>query len=303
MRQLIPFLQASGYTVTDLTQPGWLATEENINILISKMSELKIDPDFSVVLDLFSNCSHRYENFDGTQSLPFKEAGKYHMAGPVVPCADHTFKRIVKMLSPVLLSAQNAKKIVIPPLPWYVFNPCCSGKNHCTNFTEDNYAVKSLDGTTKLRAVLKKELANIGMKNYWIIDGTGSLIGTPPGENPGSNSKIVGDLRKFLANDGVHLTPAGNKNVATNIISALAGIGKTLPKCDDTAGISCPGSRKSREFFWRGYTSPVGDAVGRSVPQKSGKYAAGPVSRNSRKDVRPYDRSWRSGPNRGSHAK
>jgi hypothetical protein len=121
MRQLIPFLQASGYTVTDLCQPGWLATEENINILISKMSELKIDPGFDVVLDLFSNCSHRYENFDGMQSLPFKEAGKYHMVGPVVLCADHTFKRIVKMLSPVLLSAQKAKKLVIPPLPRYVF--------------------------------------------------------------------------------------------------------------------------------------------------------------------------------------
>jgi hypothetical protein len=57
MQQLIPFLQASDYTVTDLTQPGWLATEENINILICKMSELKIDPGFSVVLDLFATAA------------------------------------------------------------------------------------------------------------------------------------------------------------------------------------------------------------------------------------------------------
>jgi hypothetical protein len=169
---------------------------------------------------------------------------------------------------------------------------------------EENYAVKSLDGTTKLRAVLKKELASIGMKNYWIIDGTGSLIGTPPGENSGSNCEIVGDLRKFLANDGVHLTPAGNKNVASNIISALAGIGKTLPNYDDAAGVSSPGSRKPRDFFWRGYTSPVGDAIGRSLPQKGGKHGGGPTGRHFRKIAgRPYDRSLHTGPYRGSHSK
>jgi hypothetical protein len=36
MKQLIPFLQASGYSVTDLSVPGWLASEENINLLIKK---------------------------------------------------------------------------------------------------------------------------------------------------------------------------------------------------------------------------------------------------------------------------
>jgi hypothetical protein len=75
MKQLVPFLQASGYTVTDLSVPGWLASEENIQLLIQKMSELKIDQPFNVVMDLFSNCSHRYRQFDGTQSLPYKEGG------------------------------------------------------------------------------------------------------------------------------------------------------------------------------------------------------------------------------------
>jgi hypothetical protein len=75
MKQLIPFLHASGYTVTDLSVPGWLASEENIQLLIQKMSELKIEQPFNVVMDLFSNCSHRYRQFEGTQSLPYKEGG------------------------------------------------------------------------------------------------------------------------------------------------------------------------------------------------------------------------------------
>jgi hypothetical protein len=33
VKQLVPYLQAAGYTVTDLSQPGWLATAENIDAL------------------------------------------------------------------------------------------------------------------------------------------------------------------------------------------------------------------------------------------------------------------------------
>jgi hypothetical protein len=40
MKQIIPFLQAAGYTISDLSQPGWLATDDNIQLLGKKMSEL-----------------------------------------------------------------------------------------------------------------------------------------------------------------------------------------------------------------------------------------------------------------------
>jgi hypothetical protein len=110
LSQLIPHFSADGYTVTDLTQPGWIATDENIATLIQKMSDLKIEPGFAVVMDLVSNCTYRYTQFDGTQALPYKEGGKFHFAGPVI-CSEDTFKKIMKKLGPVLLSAQNAKKL------------------------------------------------------------------------------------------------------------------------------------------------------------------------------------------------
>jgi hypothetical protein len=115
VKQLIPFLQAQGYRITDLSRPGWLATDENIKTLIETMSSLNIEPGIGIVLDLFGNCSFRYENFDGTQSLPFKEGGKFHMAGPVVTCNDDIFRRITRSLAPILLSAQKEIKIFIPP--------------------------------------------------------------------------------------------------------------------------------------------------------------------------------------------
>jgi hypothetical protein len=44
LKQQIPLLQAAGYTVTDLTQPGRIATEDNINCLIKKCLNLPWSP-------------------------------------------------------------------------------------------------------------------------------------------------------------------------------------------------------------------------------------------------------------------
>jgi hypothetical protein len=296
MKQLIPFLQAAGYTISDLAQPGWLATDDNIQQLIKKMSDLQIEQGFSVVLDLVSNCSHRYLQFDGTQSLPHKEGGKYHMAGPVVPCNEDIFKRILKSLSPVLLAAQLVKKVLIPPLPRYLFNTCCSSASHCTNFRDENYAESALNGLTKLRGVLKKECGNMGMRNQWVLDGVGALAGIPPGESSGTNREMLSELKSNLAPDGVHLTQAGNKNLAAAIIKSLTLCGvKENSVC---ASISVPGGgsgpqRRPREYYWRGFTSPVGDTIGR-VTHSQGSSTGGDsfLSRRERGRLRgrPY---WR----------
>jgi hypothetical protein len=142
LQQQIPLLKGAGYTVVDLTRPSWIATDENINTLIKNMSELTLEPGFSVILDLFGNSSYRYTQFDGTLALPYKEGGKFHYAGPVTTCTDESLKKIIKNLGPVLLSAQNSAKIIIPPLPRMLFNTCCSVASHCENFADENYAEK-----------------------------------------------------------------------------------------------------------------------------------------------------------------
>jgi hypothetical protein len=268
VKQLIPFLQALGYKVTDLSRPGWLATEDNIKTLIDTMSTLNIEPGIGIVLDLFGNCSFRYENFDGTQSLPFKEGGKFHMAGPVVTCNDDIFRRITRTLAPVLLSAQKEIKIVIPPLPRYIFDSCCGNTTHCSNLQNEEHVEKILSGTTRLRNVLKKEMAGMGVRGHWILDGVGSLLGTEPGKSSGSVRDAVPELRSVLAKDGVHLTQLGNKNVAGSIVSALKKMQAGILKSDNSPAnlFSGPSTlvAKHKEYFWKGFISQTGDMVGRA---------------------------------------
>jgi hypothetical protein len=280
-KQLIPFLQAQGYKITDLSRPGWLATESNINALIETMTSLQIEPGFGIVFDLFGNCSYRYENFDGTQSLPFKEGGKYHMAGPVTVCSDDIFKRIVRTLAPVLLSAQPAIKVLIPPLPRYVFEPCCSNSTHCTNLLDENYAEKILSGSARLRNVLKKEMAAMGVQRHWVLDGTGALLGVEPGKSAGSARDVLPELRSFLARDGVHLTADGNKNIADTISTVVRNMHAGITMGDTTPAIAVPGTstlvQRPRDYYWRGFCSPVGDNVGRArmTSGSSGNHCGG----------------------------
>jgi hypothetical protein len=280
LSQLIPHFRAAGYTVTDLTQPGWIATDENIATLIKKMSDLKIEPGFAVVMDLVSNCAYRYTQFDGTQALPYKEGGKFHFAGPVTLCCDDTFKKILKKLGPVLLSAQNAKKIVIPPLPRYIFNTCCSSTSHCANFSEEKYAESNLNGVTKLRGIMKKECSNIGMRNHWVLDGVGSITGTRVGQSYGTNREILPELRPLLAKDGVHLNDMAGRNVVTSIIDALTQMGTgslvagsgtgTDTGTGESKNLGISDGKGNTEYFWRGYISSIGDTVGRAKLAASG---------------------------------
>jgi hypothetical protein len=301
LNQLIPHFRAAGYTITDLTQPGWIASDDNIATLIKKMSDLKLEPGFAVVMDLVSNCSYRYTQFDGTQALPYKEGGKYHYAGPVTLCGEDTFKKILKMLGPVLLSAQNAKKIVIPPLPRHVFSTCCSATSHCANFSDEKYAEGILNGATKLRGVMKKECGQIGMRNQWVLDGIGAITGTPAGQSYGTNREILPELKPYLAKDGVHLNDMGSRNIATSIIDVLSkmGSGKLKGEGADTGSgsgtknsLGFSDGRSKCEYFWRGFNSCVGDTVGRAKLAASG-------SRQFSERPGPEGPSGRQGPNKG----
>jgi hypothetical protein len=117
MGRVAGHLRSLGLTVVDLSVPGWVATADNIDSLIARMSELKIAGNFAVVLDLHSNSSFRFLQFDGTLALPVKDAKKYHFPGEIRLVADDIFKKITDSLKPVSLSAQKNVKIVVPPSP------------------------------------------------------------------------------------------------------------------------------------------------------------------------------------------
>jgi len=252
MSKVVHGIRSAGIEVTDLTVPGWVITPAALDQLGRRLMEVK-NPGSIFVLELFSNSTIRFEQIDGTKSLPVKIGPQYHLPGGVSVTEDTVFKKTVTSSIPVLKLADGAK-ILIPPLPRYLSTPCCQNKEHCTNLRDPGYGTDQLDKLTLLRDCLKSTIITAGIPNVRILDGIGALGGiAPPNSRPG-NAAFLGSVSKCLCRDGVHFTEEGTANMSRAIVATLR---ENWTK--DTASVIFPGSRtRSGTFYWRGFTSPVG---------------------------------------------
>jgi hypothetical protein len=143
-----------------------------------------------------------------------------------------------------------------------------------------------MNGVTNLRSIFKRECNKMGVKRHWVLDGIGAVTGVPLGQSDGSNCEMLPEIQNVMACDGVHLKPEGYKNLAKNISEALTGLkqgklGSSLP--DPVSGNGPQQAlRKKDEYFWRGFSSPVGDFIGQAVTksyQHSGARGRGDYQR------------------------
>ncbi len=61
-----------GRNVVDLTVPGWIASPDNIAVMLEKRENVACGENDTVVFDLFNNLFYRFEQFDGSLSQPYK---------------------------------------------------------------------------------------------------------------------------------------------------------------------------------------------------------------------------------------
>ncbi len=95
----------------DLTVPGWIASPENIAALAEQLEKEYCGENEILVLDLYGNLSYRFQQFDGTLSLPYKPNGRYNLAiGPLKNSLENLAK---------FLTWKMSTCVVIPPLPRY----------------------------------------------------------------------------------------------------------------------------------------------------------------------------------------
>ena len=256
MKRTVPMLAAAGYTVTDLTESGWVASPDNISKLISSLSMLSIPKDFKVVFDLLGNASFRFKQFDGSQSLPYRTNKGFHLAGEVEVANDQTFAALISSLLPIFNSCPNNLKVIIPPLPRYLFKGCCNDSSHCTNLTDPGHPGKLLSKVGHLRAMLKKAIVQNNVKKVWVLDGIGALLGDKPGDiDNAQTQETIDTLDKITMIDGVHYSKPGYANLSRSIDSVIKDIeGGTLTKQMSNCNIA----GKNPQFFWRGFVSPVG---------------------------------------------
>jgi hypothetical protein len=104
-----PYFSDQFFTYVDNSVPGWMPTPDNITALRNSVRAYEAEKVSAFVFDLFGNTSVRFEQFDGSTSLPFKSQGKFHLGGNVVVSPPETFKKTVASVIPVLLEKRTLR--------------------------------------------------------------------------------------------------------------------------------------------------------------------------------------------------
>jgi hypothetical protein len=169
MRHCARSLEASGVSTEQITIPGWMCSPENVKRMMDEM-ETKSPDAGAFVFDLLSNSTLRFEQFDGTTSLPFKSNGKFHYGDKILVASNDLFKKLVVSILPILKAKGDKPCVILPPLPRSLFSQCCNDKNHCTNFTDKGISEELLAGYIRLRNELIKQLASHGLSSFKVMD-------------------------------------------------------------------------------------------------------------------------------------
>jgi hypothetical protein len=233
----------SSFSYLDNTVPGWMLTLENIAELLERVWVHSSERNSAFIFDLLGNTSVRYEQFDGSTSLPFKSQGKFHLGGDVVVCSPELFQKTVTAILPILREKGDAPCVIVPPIPRYLFARCCNEAGHCTNASNADYAETLLTGFLKLRNELIRLLVSAGIKNFKVLD---SCCTTACTTTANTKNRLT-NLKSVTAKDGIHYVAAGYQNLAVRSLSCL----RTLLS-------ESPCQSKPVSHFWRGFKSTRG---------------------------------------------
>jgi hypothetical protein len=265
-----------GKKIVDVSCPGWTANTDNISKLANTVSDHISSGAVGFVFDLFGNTSVRYEQFDGSTSLPFLSQGKYHLGGKIIVSPPDIFKKTVECVWPILAAKKDINCVIIPPMPRYLFARCCNDPGHCTNADGNDFSQSLLASFQQLRHCLIRLLVARGLTNFKVLDTCCTTTCT----NTAPVTHRLAQLKQVTAKDGVHFIAQGYANMANRASATL-----------QTLFASAPRTRKENTHFWRGFRSPVGARTG-TLPQ----HQRGAQSISSGNSI-----SSRGGPRRGYH--
>jgi hypothetical protein len=246
-----PFFDDPAFTFVDRSVPGWMPTPENISTLRDSVRAFEAEKVSAFVFDLLGNSSVRFEQIDGSTSLPFKSQGKFHLGGNVVVSPADIFKKSITAVIPILLEKKEIPCVVVPPIPRYMFSRCCNDPAHCTNANQSDYCEKLLSGFLQLRNNMIKTFVAAGVTNFKVLD---ACCTTDCDKTANTQTRIT-CLKEVTASDGIHFSVDGYRNLARRGQNCIRALLSAPPR---------PAKRSSH--FWRGFKSQLGSKRSLTTP-------------------------------------
>jgi hypothetical protein len=151
MQKCLSHCAGLGHKVINLTQPGWVISATNVESLLNMRRETNIPKNAKIILDLFGNGTYRWKQEDSTEALPSKLAQVTICLVRSLSAAAQSLQSWVEKASPIFMEMQRNCKLIILPLPRYLFRGCCPYFTHAENITEHGHTEKLLDELIELK--------------------------------------------------------------------------------------------------------------------------------------------------------
>ena len=175
------------------------------------------------------------------------------MPGDVVPVADDMLATQVRQVAAALKTLKDTGKIIVPPIPRYMFGGCCNNSSHAQNTQNTTHGQTSLNDHTRQRKTIIQTLADSGCSNFKVLDFVGTYA---PDHLPTTQKLDI--LRHHTHQDNVHLSPDGYAKLANRIIDEAL----SLTSKNNTNRKHTSTQRTLTGRSWRGFISTAG--IGRS---------------------------------------
>jgi hypothetical protein len=247
MKTVASILANAGNDVTDLAEKSWVLSDSNVEKIVDRLGNAKIDGGTVVIIDPLGNTATKYRQADDSLSLAQKMEGGWHLPGEIVMIGDEQVSDQLKKLKPVLDKIEQCKKIWLPPIPRYFFGGCCGRDSHSVNAKNVDHSEHMLKEHTRIRTQMKTHI--IGntpthhRKNTRILD----IVGTLNTTGTQSHTSQLAAIKEHTARDNVHLTHAGYYKLAAAATREAAAMAK-----ETTEKISSLGGGRPIPY-WHGF--------------------------------------------------
>jgi hypothetical protein len=156
-RRLVDSLKTMGTSAIYIEAKAWRATTAKVEELTASLRAAvqdKTSDDTSIVLAMYDNSYYMTRCEDGSfTSIRRDDNGSYHVDGDIVCAPLDTAKKMFQQSLTLLREFQEFDKLILVPLPRYLWAACCADLRHAPNIADEDHVqdqLSNLDSTYRL---------------------------------------------------------------------------------------------------------------------------------------------------------
>jgi hypothetical protein len=165
LKRIASTLDTNRFKVIDLCKPGFRITGSGVKDLAAKleaeMTSMEID-SCTIIVQLFDNTVYQVGGPGAVRYLPkINQYGRYPVTGSLQIADKAAVQDMVGILSPLIKSMGQTRKIFLTPLVHFWLKPCCSDTEHHTNYSAPNYLPALGSNIVRLREHIRDALGAV----------------------------------------------------------------------------------------------------------------------------------------------